>query len=372
MTRFPAFLKLPVLALLGYVTAENSQYDMRIHRSFIKKVADKNFNEVLNNIEDKFISELPLASLGADVKQLHMRIMPQDGKYWDDIESELFFDQGQIVMEINNLSYAGHGEITDSAGNSGVLALHAPLEFCQLVMSLDQVVNDEGSLLPKITVSDVAFQLKKDAFSISIDGNLPVYETSQFKEGVKKWMKDSIRAREGDFKQALQVAEKQVMSSFKFKKNLAFGKAASSSLAESMKLQGDHVMLSWLTEYEGKDLANVAKKLRKIKPKFEEHKNFQKDIQVVLDENYINYVLFTLLYEDKPISVTDLLLDRLPETFMGAGAAIKAVMNTNVFGLVFPELVREFGNGKRLDLRCGMNKEYLSKGHLRDDRVSSV
>ena len=47
-------------------------------------------------------------------------------------------------------------------------------------------------------------------------------------------------------------------------------------------------------------------------------------------------------------------------------------MNTNLFGLVFPELLEEYGNGKRLDLRCGLNKEYLSKGHLRDDRVSSV
>ena len=164
--------------LLGYVQAETSQYDMRIHRNFIKKVADKNFNEILNNIEDKFISELPLASIGADVKKLHMRIMPRDGKYWDDIESELFFDQGQIVMEINNLEYAGHGEIADSAGNKGMLAMHAPLDFCQLVLSLDQVVNDEGSLLPKIQVTDVAFQLKKDAFNVKIDGDMPVYETS--------------------------------------------------------------------------------------------------------------------------------------------------------------------------------------------------
>jgi len=53
-----------------------------------------------------------------------------------------------------------------------------------------------------------------------------------------------------------------------------------------------------------------------------------RDVQVVLDENYINYMFFSMFYDDKPFSLTETLLQYVPETFIGAGAAIKAVMNT--------------------------------------------
>lgn len=103
-------------------------------------------------------------------------------------------------MEINNMEYAGHGEITDGQGKSGILNLQAPLDFCQLVLSLDQVVSDDGSLLPKITVSEVAFQLKGEHMSVRIDGDLPLYQTQKFEQGVKNWLKSSISDRESDFK----------------------------------------------------------------------------------------------------------------------------------------------------------------------------
>lgn len=127
-----------------------------------------------------------------------------------------------------------------------------------------------------------------------------------------------------------------------------------------MSLKADFLQLQWLTEYEGKDLYAISKKMRKIKPAFSDKSEFLRDIQVTFDENYINYVLFTLLYEDKPFSLTEVMLDKLPDSFMGAGAAIKAIMNTQVFGLIFKELTHEFGNRKPLDLRCGLNKEYLN------------
>ena len=44
------------------------------------------------------------------------------------------------------------------------------------------------------------------------------------------------------------------MESFKFKKVINEEKAATSSLAESMSIKGDHVYIKWLTEYEGRDL----------------------------------------------------------------------------------------------------------------------
>ena len=32
---------------------------------------------------------------------------------WDSVNTDLFFDQGQVVMEINGLEYHGKGKITD-------------------------------------------------------------------------------------------------------------------------------------------------------------------------------------------------------------------------------------------------------------------
>jgi hypothetical protein len=52
----------------------------------------------------------------------------------------------------------------------------------------------------------------------------------------------------------------------------------------------------------------------------------------------LNYHLFTLFYDDKPFSLTELLLKYIPDSFLGAGAAIKVFMNTNVWGLFLPEL----------------------------------
>lgn len=95
-------------------------------------------------------------------------------------------------------------------------------------------------------------------------------------------------------------------------------------------------------------------------------------MQVAIDENYANYLLFSLFHREKPFSVTELMLDAVPDTFMGAGAAIKAVMNSSLFGLVFPEILKEYGHGKRIDLRCGLNKDYLARGGLEDDSISQL
>lgn len=154
------------------------------------------------------------------------------------------------------------------------------------------------------------------------------------------------------------------MESFKFTKKIADSKSASSSLSEAMSIKGDHIVLQWLTEYSGKDLSTVSRKMRQITPKFDESAKFAKDVQVTLDENYLNYMLFTMFYEDKPFSLTEKIIEALPESFAMAGTAIKALMNTNVVAVFLPSIVDEFGAGKRVDLRCGFNKDYLAQAHL--------
>jgi hypothetical protein len=47
------------------------------------------------------------------------------------------------------------------------------------------------------------------------------------------------------------------MSSFAFKKDFVTGGAAHSSLSETMILEGDHIVSSYLTEFEGSDLKQM-------------------------------------------------------------------------------------------------------------------
>jgi len=54
-----------------------------------------------------------LAEINANIDAFSMRIVPKEGDNWDSVQSDLFFDQGEIVMELNGLMFVGAGLITD-------------------------------------------------------------------------------------------------------------------------------------------------------------------------------------------------------------------------------------------------------------------
>ena len=106
-------------------------------------------------------------------------------------------------------------------------------------------------------------------------------------------------------------------------------------------------------------------------PKFSEEPAFNRDVQVVLDENYINYWFFTMFYHQGQFSLSEYLFSILPDDF-GIGAMLKVILNTNIFQYFFAGLKEEFGLNKRIDFKCGFNKEYLNQGHLHDTQISRV
>lgn len=77
-----------------------------------------------------------------------------------------------------------------------------------------------------------------------------------------------------------------------------------------------------------------------------------------MDENNINYYFFSLFYADKPISLSEIIIGFIPDSFGAAGVAVRAVMNTNVFSVFFPELAKY--KNKRTDLKCAFSKDYLN------------
>ena len=83
-------------------------------------------------------------------------------------------------------------------------------------MSLEQELTGEGNLFPKIEITEVALTMHKETFGIESTGDLPLYKTHQFEEGIKTWFLASLSEREKDFKSELQRSEREIMGSFNF------------------------------------------------------------------------------------------------------------------------------------------------------------
>lgn len=74
------------------------------------------------------------------------------------MQTDVFFDQGQVVAEIGGLHYEGTGTLTDP--NTGIqerLTVSAPLDLVQMILSLEQEYTEEGFVWPKVEVSEVTF-----------------------------------------------------------------------------------------------------------------------------------------------------------------------------------------------------------------------
>lgn len=50
---------------------------------------------------------------------------------------------------------------------------------------------------------------------------------------------------------------------------------------------------------------------------------------------------------------------------------LKTLFSTQVASVFFPELLRNFGT-TYIDLRCGFGKDFLSRGHLKFNSISSM
>ena len=48
-------------------------------------------------------------------------------------------------------------------------------------------------------------------FKIDLQGDLPLYKSHRFEEGIKNWLTNSITQREKEFKLALQISEREIM-----------------------------------------------------------------------------------------------------------------------------------------------------------------
>jgi len=92
----------------------------------------------LGHVESKVEKNVFLDEVKANIDNLDLKIVPKSGAEWATLESDLFFDQGQIVTELSNLEFTGRGVITDpESGVKEDIELRAALDLCQIVLSLE-------------------------------------------------------------------------------------------------------------------------------------------------------------------------------------------------------------------------------------------
>ena len=142
------------------------------------------------------------------------------------------------------------------------------------------------------------------------------------------------------------------MASFAFKKELTSGAKAHATMSEAMSLEGDHVAIQYTTEFEGMDLGVLSHKLRKVSPEYSDEARFQRDVQMLIDENYINSLLFAQFYSEKVFSLTETLLDLIPDNLTGGTFFLRPLMSSQVWRPYFPGLAT-YRTDQRVDFRCG-------------------
>merc|ERR1712159_759429 len=102
--------------------------------------------------------------------------------------------------------------------------------------------------------------------------------------------------------------------------------------------------------------------MRKPIIRYSEAPEFQKDVQQIIDENYINYWLYTLFEKEQNFSVSETLFSLWPEDWLGGPALpLRTIMNAKIWGVLFPGLGDE-GIFNRIDFRCSFSKDLMQKG----------
>jgi hypothetical protein len=93
--------------------------------------------------------------------------------------------------------------------------------------------------------------LDENLLSVSTFGELPLYKSHNFEKVVKKWFISQVTKRQSEFKSSLQAVEKNVWKNAPFSEKLFAGRVTlNNSLAESLRIQDDYLLASFLNEFD--------------------------------------------------------------------------------------------------------------------------
>ena len=86
---------------------------------------------------------------------VHIRIMPPSANY-DDLELELFFDEGLITLEMHDLVIAGNGMIKDPETQFiEVIQFSGPIQTGNIIIKPEEIIKENGDMYPKFFIDEV-------------------------------------------------------------------------------------------------------------------------------------------------------------------------------------------------------------------------
>jgi hypothetical protein len=365
-----------VLTLLfaSSTTAFESHLKMRVHRDVISNGFTRNFGLLLSKVEKEQDKDVRLEDIKATMTEVHIGLRPINNMEWSQLQPfETIFDDNQIIIESHELEFQGLGLIKDpNTGAVEKINFHAPMSTCQLVMSLGEEYASWGSLYPRFNIDQVLFQVDNSLVTVSTFGDLPLYKTHQFEKSVKTWFVSQISKRQQEFKSSLQAVEKNIWKNAPMSQKLIMNLLTlNTSLTEPMQIKGDHIYGSFINEFDNLAESDFEENLEIIKVEFNNDNEFKKDVQLTFDENIINNQMIGLFNSNKVISLQETIISWLPDKFQTYATLISNFFTTTWFARIIPEITKEHGNNKRIDIKCGFSKQFL-QGKLEDKHTSQI
>ena len=127
-----------------------------------------------------------LTEINAQVSGLSLNVKSRDGYRPED--ADLFLDGENIIISVGGLGYGGQGFITDMETNvKERITVSSELEPLQIVMKLG-TTESNGLILPKLDVVSTKINIVPGTLMIDAKGDLPLYKTQPFEDGIKNWM----------------------------------------------------------------------------------------------------------------------------------------------------------------------------------------
>lgn len=80
---------------------------------------------------------------------------------------------------------------------------------------------------------------------------------------------------------------------------------------------------------------------------------------MTFDENLVNNQLIALFNANKVISLQETIISWLPDQFQNYANLLSTFFTTTWFAKILPEIVKEHGYNKRVDVKCGFSKQFL-------------
>lgn len=167
---------------------------------------------------------------------------------------------------------------------------------------------ENGDMVPKFEVSAVQFS-HDDKIKVNAKDLASQYKTEEFEQAVKNWLDETLVQREIDFATKFGESIDEWTALFDFSKlALARPDAPDSTITETMNdgvsVKGKYLTGVFRSEFECKtDEEGLAKDMRRSwsnnqnvfdSPEvvFNETNKFQRDVQIVFDENFMNEIFF--------------------------------------------------------------------------------